>query len=611
MARHSLFKLTSLLLVAAMAQQCRADDILQNVPRDTLGFVVIRDIAGTDEKIQQLARNLQGASIGPLTFLQATTGTGDGLDLSGDFLLAAIPGDNGAAKPEFCIWLPVKNFDRFLTSLGRQASSGIMAITLAGEDLLIAKQGNWVVLMDPDQRARLANMLAAGPDAPARVMAWRGWIERNDVTVVSLASGVREILKLASSKRVKDRDALGTAREVARDDLEDMFGPAGTDDGEPSGDGAEAGFTGAIVAALQRSVGTVLSASPQLAKVLGSVESLGCGVKFDDAGNARLGLRVAWPEGAPFLANNAQSNSRLPPTIFDADEFIVHAAGNWPSSLNALLAGTYARLVVDELRATEGIQLADNTVNRYLEAVEQAAADVISLNVLALTGQPHDGVYTNGFVVARTASADNFVDRVAEAMRLWNQMNREAEGGPRLVFDVAEVPSGNYTAIQYSIDLAAVDGAPVIPEMRQAMERLFGAGGKLTLFLVKADGQTVLAAAATLEQVGKMLERLEGGRATDWNVAPFAEVNRLLPQQAEWRAYFSPHGYTTWSARKMDAIVGVPVIGGPLVKDFPQAPPIGAAGGIRDGEMWIDMGVPLETIQSTGIYLQKLRARGR
>jgi hypothetical protein len=147
--------------------------------------------------------------------------------------------------------------------------------------------------------------------------------------------------------------------------------------------------------------------------------------------------------------------------------------------------------------------------------------------------------------------------------------------------------------------------------MRQAMERLFGPGGKLTLFLVNVDHQTALLSAATSEQLANMLQRLDRQQPTDWGIPPFAGVNRLLPQQAQWRAYFSPHGYTKWSARRMDAIVGVPVIGGPLVKEFPATPPIGAAGGVRDGEIWVDFGVPAETIQGAGTYLQSVRKRGR
>jgi hypothetical protein len=608
MKRPSLTQIGLLWLFVVSAPVSQAAKVLDYVPSDALGAVVIRDLAATSTKVHRLAKDLRVESIGPLAFLHATTGIAEGLNRSGDFLLAVLPGSNAGAQLEFCIWLPVKDYDRLLTSLGGRQAAGITAIALAGEDLLVSRQGDWALIMDPDQRTRMEKMLAKEPAAPERISPWQGWIEKNDITVMALPDGVRAILKLSTATNRARRGTDASGSEPAADDL---FGPSGETTSELSNDGADDGFASAIAASLQRSVGVLLATSPQFAELSQSLEALAWGVKFDDAGNARVGLRAAWPSGAPFLQGAAPTGARLPPTIFENDEFVVHGAGTWPTSLTALAVGTYARLVVDELKSQEGVQLADKPVNRYLQTVEQAAAEVLSFNVLALAGQKHDGVYTNGFVVLRVASADKFVDLAAEAMRLWNQMNRDAVGGPRLVFDVAELPVGSRKAVQYSMDLAAVDGAPALPEVRQAMERLFGPDGKLTLFLVKIDDQTALLGAATPEQLGTMLTRLDRQQPSDWSVPQFAGVNRLLPQRAEWRAYFSPHGYTTWSARQMDAIVGVPVIGGPLVKEFPETPPIGATGGVRNDELWIDIGAPAATIQGAGTYLQKLRARAR
>jgi hypothetical protein len=54
----------------------------------------------------------------------------------------------------------------------------------------------------------------------------------------------------------------------------------------------------------------------------------------------------------------------------------------------------------------------------------------------------------------------------------------------------------------------------------------------------------------------------------------------------------------------MHAITG-PVIGGPIVKEFPPSPPIGFAGGVRDSELWIDAAVPAETVKAASSYLRK------
>jgi hypothetical protein len=598
----------ALLLLTASEHVCRAADVLQHVPGDALGLVVIRDLAATDAKVQRLLNRIQLRSIGPLAFLRATTGIEDGLNTSGDFLLAVVPGNGGTARPKICIWLPIKDYDQLVRSLGGQPGRGITAISLAGEDLLIARQDEWALVMDPDQRSRMADMLAEAPMALDRMPSWNGWAGKNDITVAALPKGIQKILELSTMTSPPGRSSDAAARDQSTDDL---FGPMNPRAAEGSGEIVDNRLESWLAAGLQRSVGALLTASPRFSQLAGSMQSLACGVRFDDAGNARAGLRASWPGDSIILQAPAQARSALPPTLFDKGEFVLHVAGTWPTALTSLAAGTYARLVVDELKSQEGIQLDDETVSRYVQAVEQAAAEVTSFNVLTLPGENHQGVYTNGFVVVRATSAEKFLDLASEVIRLWNQMNREAEGGPRLVFDVAELPVANRTTVQYSLDLAAADGAPAIPEMRQAMERLFGPGGKLTLLLVKVDEQTTLLAAATLHQLTEMLQRLDRRQPTDWSIEPFAGVNRLLPQQAAWRAYLSPHGYTTWSARRMDAIVGVPVIGGPLVKEFPRAPPIGAAGGVRENELWIDLGVPVETISGAGTYLQRLQARGR
>jgi hypothetical protein len=289
--------------------------------------------------------------------------------------------------------------------------------------------------------------------------------------------------------------------------------------------------------------------------------------------------------------------------MYDGGPFTVYGSGKLPPQLTATLASMYARVIIKELRTQERIQLEETTVARFLQAVEQAATEITATSVLTRPGEEQDGVYTNSFVAVGVPSVDKFVDLAAEAMRLWNQLQRNAEGGPRLVFDVAELHVGSHRAYQYSLDLAAADGAPAIPEIRQAMEKLFGPGGKLTLLLVKVDDRTALLAAATPEQVAAVLEQLIRKQPMEWNTPPLAAANRLLPDDAQWRAFFSPHGYTSWSARKMDAVVGVPVIGGPLVKQFPTSPPIGATGRIRDGELSIDIAVPRETVHAAGSYL--------
>jgi hypothetical protein len=114
-----------------------------------------------------------------------------------------------------------------------------------------------------------------------------------------------------------------------------------------------------------------------------------------------------------------------------------------------------------------------------------------------------------------------------------------------------------------------------------------------------------LLAAATPQQATDIIERLRQERPIDWSTAETGATNRLLPTDSDWRLFFSPHGYTTWLTRQMDAITG-PVLGGPIVKRFPPCPPVGAVGGVNDdGELWADIVVPAQTIQSTPDFQER------
>jgi hypothetical protein len=194
-------------------------------------------------------------------------------------------------------------------------------------------------------------------------------------------------------------------------------------------------------------------------------------------------------------------------------------------------------------------------------------------------------------------------------MRLWNKANRDATGETRLVFDVEETKVGDRAATQYTLDVAALDGAVVVPDVRQAMEKLFGAGGKLRVWIVPTDDNTVLLAAATPEQVAAAVKSLDRKQPIEWTGGELAECNALLPAESDWRMFIDPHRYNDWLRREAADIVGVPVIGGPLVVGFPASPPVGVAGGIREGELWIDAAALAPTIKSADAYLARSRAR--
>src|SRR6478672_5834462 len=105
-------------LCAYAAAPARADDVLDIVPRDALGVVVVRNLAAVDAKFRALKLLDDTSSPLPTAMLQAVTGPDTGLDAHGDFLLVARASDGPLESSPLGVWLPVTDYDRFARSLG-------------------------------------------------------------------------------------------------------------------------------------------------------------------------------------------------------------------------------------------------------------------------------------------------------------------------------------------------------------------------------------------------------------------------------------------------------------------------------------------------------------
>jgi hypothetical protein len=579
----------------------RAGDILEQVPGDALGFVVVHNLAAVDSKVEHVAAMLGRDIPRPLVFLKQITGIADGLNSQGDFLLALLPAGqvHTGEYSRYAVWLPVSDYDRLLKTVGAKLEQGITVAKIAGEDVLVAHRGEWALVMDPDQRERMTKMLAAPPAPVQPIDKWKSWINANDVSVVTTQAGVRHLWAWLQ------RDDAANAESPAERSGDDLFGagPANEQDAFAASDQDSA------LENIQSEVKTELrkwiAVSPGLARAIEQAGAIGFGIRLDESGNALAGARVAI--GQPPVFESGDS-AEMPFSLYAGGGFVLDGSGHFPRPIIVEMASAYLKRLIGELKTEERLQLDETTVEHLLEAVAQAAGDVRSVAVLDQPGAAPQPVYTNSYVAVRVPSADEFVRHANEVMRLWNKANRDAKGDSQFVFDIEEKTFGNRTATEYSLDIAAMDQAPVLPETRQAMEKFFGPGGKLRFWIMPIDGQTALLASATPEQIPSVLKVLDRKQPIDWRREELRETSRLLPTEADWRLYIDLHRYYDWLKRQTDAMVGVPVIGGPLVKDFTQSPPIGFAGGIRthgSHELWIDVAAPADTIKSAAGHFKK------
>lgn len=592
---------------SAVAAKPPAADILSQVPPDSLAFAVVRNLSTVDSKVGQLSSTLRRNLPRPLQFLHDFTGIQQGLDPAGDLLLVLLP-ERGDGKLQFAVWIPVTNFDQLLASLNATSVEGIAAVSIAGEDLLIARHDRWAVVMDPDQRQRLAELAATQPTSAA-LPSWKSWIAENDLTFVAFHPVVQQMLHEFSGKDEIDN---GQEHSGAADDVFGAYRRPGR-----VAAGALVQRTSPVTTTwefLHSELRKWFAVAPELQQLFDNLPAAACGIRFDDDGNALVGFRAALERdvASELTLSLAGAKSELPfaaSPSHDSDPFVLNAAGILPPHMLSSFAIAYVRRTAADLASDEHTTLDPASLEQLCETLEQAAAEVESFSLLDQPGTEAHPVYTNSFAVLRVAVAGRFIEQIQEVMRLWNKANREAEGETRLIFDVEETKLGNRSAIQCSLDVAALEGdTAALPEVRQAMEKLFGRGGKLRLWLIPADEHHVLLAAATPEQVTLALQTLDRKLPLRWNSPQLASCNLLLPQSSDWRCYFDLARLYDWKRREAQAMTAVPVIGGSLVRPFPPGPPLALAGGVRESTLSIDLAIPSLALRGIYDYFLSTRA---
>jgi hypothetical protein len=576
------------LLLLAPAWPGLAASVVDQVPRDALGFVLVRNLSLADAKIAKAMGSLRLPLPAPLSMIKSMTGISSGLDLERDLLMVMLPPEKSLRPFHLAVWLPVKDYDALVRSLDGNPQRRIAAATIAGEDVLIAHFEDWAVIMDPDQRERLSQ-LADGPATQPALDASRFTDRESDISLVALAAGMRTAGNWAAAEEA--------APQGAGDDKEKHQRIVPVQSPPPNDN---------FWLAAWQSVRSMFADAQEFKRLAMEAKGCGCSLRLDAAGNAVLKFRAALsPDAEPSGADGQSSEPNHPsaPLLYEGGPFVISGSGQMSSRWLMPLVAPYIRQTATDLAAEYSTKVDEADMAKFRTLVEQAVVQVKAVAILTRPGAEQDGVYTNSFLAVRVRSADEFIKQSKAAVDQWNTMLGKADAGVNLVFEESAITVGEHEGTEYSIDVAKAVGAPPLPETRQSMERLFGPGGRFRLQLVKVDDTTVLASMASEDQLAAPIHALQSKTAKSVaDDGKIQSVTPLLAGEPNWRLYFSLDGYNGWLKRQMEAIVG-PVIGGPIIRPFPASSPIGAAGGSADNAVWAEVAVPADTLRGIGQFI--------
>lgn len=569
----------ALLALFSLSTVAQGQSVLEQLPADATGFVVVHNLAATSEKIERVttifAEFTSDPLPAPLTMALGATGMGPGLDQKGDALLAILPSNDAPLAAQPLLLLPVADYEAFAEAIGGDLTGELCHVTIAEETVLLAKRGSYAALMNVEHRERFEQVLAATSAAPAELKALEEWLATTDVAAGLTRSGVERLTALARRNAADARQAAAGA-----------------------GDSPE----------LRQLQQTMQELDGMLQFFGAEVQAGALGLTIDGATNVKLAKRVILSK-AGSLASLAEGKplAQSPLSKFASGPFVIAGGGPLPADFGASLARGVRRFIetLPKGQGYEGLQPQD--WEKLEQSYRESVAGLTSVSFVLRPGDKEEGLLSNYFIIAETADSGVYLASFQKSFELSNEVMQAAKNDLSLPFELYSTEITDQPSVIATADAAAAAADPNVPGVDPLIKTLVGADGKMRIYAVTMEERAVLIGSATREQLAGVVRfPIDGGEslAKEW---PVDSTTRLLDPAASWTMLVSPQGLVAWISR--GAQTWAATFGGDLkIPPFPATPPIGLSLNVTDGQLHGELVAPKATLEGLADYLIQLEA---
>jgi hypothetical protein len=226
------------------------------------------------------------------------------------------------------------------------------------------------------------------------------------------------------------------------------------------------------------------------------------------------------------------------------------------------------------------------------------------MSMVLETGDEDDPLYSNFYGVLKIDDAKNYLKNYRAAIKMWNEIIAEANPAFNMQYEVSDVQVDGHDGMLMVLDVAKAAGEEN-GAMAPMMEAMFGEGGKMRMYLVAANDDTVVMGIGAEEDVAKAIERVKSPESGFLESATVQTTVKLLDPQAPWQGYLSPQGCVQWFTRMITKMMAQFGGGGPTIPEYLETPPVGFAMNIAAGQLSGEMVVPVEALQGLADFIEK------
>ncbi len=550
-------------LLAPVAPAWGQAEVLQVIPEDAAGFLLINRPVESNEKLASVAKRLKiDLPQNPLEKLKEGLALEQGLDAKKSIAIVGFPGKEENDPPRGLVFVPVADYAAFVGRLQpSEAKEGITPITLKpSKEMLAGKRGDYAVLAEPKDREVLARALKSEKSIAASVDSLAGWLAENDAAVVLSSRGV----KLVGAKA---RQGIDQAKQQIAN-----LPP-------------EAQFVGKIFDGMEDFVKSVES----------DVSQTGFGVRVDSDGNLHLGMRAGFVKDSGFAKSGASITAPPggPLAGLPSGPFVMAMGGATPGNVMQRLMSMNI-----ELMKAAGQNIPEENLKKLESAYLKMMKDMTGMGFVWQVGKENQSLFSTMAGVMHTTDANAYLAEYEKSIATINDIF----GGLNLPFvpkyEVKKLKVEGASALQMRMDFGGAAGLP--EEMQKMFKTMFGPDGKMTITIAVRDDKTLVIRYTGGEGIKEMLKSDAKGLSGDSEVAGVAKA---LPAGSQWALYLSPKGTTEFADRAVKAISPIPL----TVPQFAATPPIAAAARISGERYDVHIVVPAGVLDNAADFVRQVK----
>lgn len=574
MMSKSLNCLLMFVLFFVAQELVQASDALQRIPENALGFIVVRNLAETDSKIESLFDPFDLATSSPLALSKIITKLDEGLDLTGDLVITLLPGGGPNPELEPMVLLPVSSYQAFATSIHADTSGEICRVTLMGEDILVAQDGPFALLMNIEHRATMEEMVSFAAEPVAGLAPLADWLPEQELALVLMPNGIKRLgqqpVQSLLSQRARRRYGYSLSKSILQ-----WFDSQAT--------------------------------SPKIRQFLQkNVELLAIGITVDGQSNIRLSQQLLLRKDNPLARTSLKTTTRRTPQLGLSDQPNVFTAGGpvlagWGKQLTSLLH----YLDQTQTPTNRRIKSSPATEREKEKAYQLLFKDIQACSVMMLTGKKGEPLCGNFLGVATVPDTQKYFVSLTEVIKIWNKLTDESTDDFKPDFELLKYEAAGKQGHEIAVDFATTLRDPRVPMINWLLEAAFGPEGKLRFQLVQLDEQTFAFGMTTREQMTQLIAAAQQNQAAEPISHELQTTYKLLPPDASWKMLVNPRECLLWIARVDNEFMTHLTNRTTTLPEMPACPPLGISMREDNSRWQIEIVCPASSWQVISNYLQK------